>query len=367
MSAAQAPKELRAKVRVAMVYGGMSSEHEVSLATARAVLNAWDFDRYEVYPIYIDPTGYWARGSQIHQPLGAHSTLRFDRTTAQNGITWLMEQGACDLVFPLLHGANGEDGTVQGLLELLRIPYVGCGVLASAVGLDKVVMKQLCQAHGLPQCRFVHFTRTQWERDGEACIRQIENAIGYPCFVKPAQAGSSVGISKVCEGAHLHAAIVEAFRHDEKVLIEEAMVCREIEVGVLGNEHVRTSVVGEIVCAHEFYDYEAKYVSSTTQMVIPARLPETVVEDVQRLAVQAFALIGGTGLSRVDFFYREEDQAVFLNEINTMPGFTPLSMYPQLWLHTQMTYRTLLDTLIALAFERYETRQQHIAQNQGVS
>lgn len=262
-----------------------------------------------------------------------------------------------DVVLPLLHGTFGEDGTIQGLLEMANIAYVGAGVLASSVGMDKVMMKRVFEQEGLPQCIFRHFTRTQWEKDNAYFIMEIEVAIGYPCFVKPANLGSSVGISKAKNREELIEAIHSAFLYDRKVIVEENVNAREVEVAILGNDDPEASVVGEVVSTREFYDYKAKYVDGTSSMIIPAEIPDELSERIRELAIRAYQAVDGSGLSRIDFFIRKEDNQLFINEINTMPGFTPFSMYPLLWKETGKPYAQLLDELIGLALKRHQDKQ----------
>jgi D-alanine-D-alanine ligase len=262
-----------------------------------------------------------------------------------------------DVIFPLLHGTFGEDGTIQGLFEMANIPYVGAGVLASAVGMDKIMMKKVFAQEGLPQCVFRYFNRTQWERDAPFFIMECEVALGYPCFIKPANLGSSVGVSKAKNREELIAAVNYAFRFDRKVIVEEFVDAREIEVSVLGNDDAKASVPGEIAPSNEFYDYKAKYIDGKSTMQIPAELPEETVEAIREMAVRAFQAIDGSGLSRVDFFLRKNDNQIFINEVNTLPGFTPFSMYPLMWRETGMPYKELLDTLIGLALARHADKQ----------
>jgi len=350
------------KIRIAVVYGGKSGEHEVSVVTAKSVVEALDFDKYEVLPFYIAKTGEWRRGPTLSAPAPSEAWLSFGELggcppTARGAeAAAAIFSGEADVAFPLLHGTFGEDGTVQGMFEMAGVPYVGSGVLASAAGMDKAVMKQLFAQNGLPQCRHAAVTAVRWEREPDAVVRELEAEFGYPCFVKPANLGSSVGISKAKNAAQLREALQLAFSYDRKVVVEEFVDAREVEVGVLGNDEPAASVVGEIIPSNEFYDYEAKYVDGRSKLVIPAELPEATAEQIRELAVRAFRAIDGAGLARVDFFVRRSDGAVFVNEINTMPGFTPHSMYPLLWRATGKPYRELLDDLIRLAFERHEAR-----------
>lgn len=366
------------KIRVGLIYGGKSGEHEVSLQTALAVIRAFALDKYDVYPFYITKQGEWRSGPMLAGPVESVSALTFSDTSdrdrefalapffksTQNKITSSLSNAeeasssaALDVVFPLLHGTNGEDGTIQGLLEIANIPYVGTGVLASSVGMDKVMMKKVFAQEGLPQCLFRHCTKAQWDKDNTDFLMDIEISIGYPCFVKPANLGSSVGINKAMNREELISAINHAFRYDRKVIVEEFINAREVEVAVLGNDEPQASVVGEIVSSNDFYDYKAKYLDGKSSMIIPADIPAELSGQLRELAVCAFQAIDGSGLSRVDFFLRKEDNTIFINEINTMPGFTPFSMYPLLWQESGKSYRELLDELIRLALQRHESKQ----------
>ncbi|MNJ51025.1 D-alanine--D-alanine ligase [compost metagenome] len=262
-----------------------------------------------------------------------------------------------DVVFPLLHGTYGEDGTIQGLFEIANLPYVGAGVLASAAGMDKVIMKKLFAEAGLAQCKYCYFTASEWSRGSHTIVQEVEEKLGYPCFVKPANLGSSVGISKARSREELLSSIGTALRYDIKVIVEEFVDAREVEVGVLGNDEPLSSVPGEIVSSSEYYDYQAKYLDGKSQMLIPAELDTELAEEIRDLAVKAFKAISGNGLCRADFFVKKSDQTIWINEVNTMPGFTPYSMYPLLWRETGLSYEMLLDRLIELALERYEVRQ----------
>lgn len=367
---------MSSKIRVGLVYGGKSGEHDVSLQTAYAVINAFDFTKYEIQPFYINKHGEWKAGTALNGPVDEIESLKLEYGVEHPSSEQLVaEQKAIqpmlafalkkekqsphplDVVFPLLHGTYGEDGTVQGLLEMAGLPYVGAGVLASAVGMDKVLMKKVFAEAGLPQCLYRHFTRKQWQRDQSYYLMEIEISLGYPCFIKPANLGSSVGISKATNKQELLEGIENALRYDRKVIIEEHVDAREIEFSVLGNELPEVSVPGEIVASNDFYDYRAKYVDGTSQMLIPADLPEDTISEMQLMAIRAFEAIDGSGLSRVDFFIRKDSGEILLNEINTMPGFTPYSMYPLLWKHSGKSYAELLDRLIELAMERYNEKQ----------
>lgn len=350
------------KKRVGLLYGGKSAEHEVSLTTASAVTKAIDFDKYEIIPIYITLEGEWCRGPQLTKPVESIEELQFKKeTTKPNHIIEFIldqdyEQAKFDVIFPLLHGTNGEDGTVQGLLEVLNLPYVGNGVLASSAGMDKVVMKQLFSVAGLKQVPFIHFIRHEWETNEDEIIHRCENQLKYPMFVKPANLGSSVGISKASNKEELISAIQLALKYDRKIVVEEGIKAREIEMGVLGNNNPKVSVPGEIKPTTDFYDYDSKYKDGSTTLIIPAEVSSEVEEKMKAMAISAFKILDCSGLVRADFFVKENE--VFINEVNTMPGFTPVSMYPLLWQNTGVSYPELIDTLIELAIERHEEKQQ---------
>lgn len=352
------------KKRIGLLYGGKSAEHEVSLSTARAVTGALNFEEYEVYPIFITTDGEWRRGERLEKPVSAIEELKFgDNTTIlENNITdFLLDKNGnevkFDVIFPLLHGTNGEDGTVQGLLEVLNLPYVGNGVLASSAGMDKVVMKQLFEIAGLPQVPYTYFIRSEWKNEQQAIIERCENNLNWPMFVKPANLGSSVGISKATDREQLVKAIEVALQYDRKIVVEQGIVAREVELAVLGNDYPEVSVPGEIKPVTDFYDYDSKYKDGSTALIIPAELPVETVASLKELAKRAFKAIDGSGLVRADFFVTTENN-VYINEVNTMPGFTPVSMYPLLWQHTDVSYPELIDRLITLAIERYEEKQQ---------
>lgn len=359
------------KLRIGLIYGGKSGEHDVSLQTAYAVLKEFDYTKYDVLPFYISKQGGWNKGEYLASPPDSVERLILDgnasseqpATAIQSVFSKLdvsneQQTGIdVDVFFPLLHGTNGEDGTIQGLFELADVPYVGAGVLASALGMDKVMMKKIYAEAGLPQCKFHYFNRHQWGKDQAFFIMETEVAIGYPCFVKPANLGSSVGISKAQNRDELIVAVDKAFQYDRKVIVEEYIDAREIEVSVLGNEEPQASVPGEVVSSSEFYDYKAKYIDGSSAMVIPADIRPEVSFEIREMAVKAFQAIDACGLARVDFFVRKEDDAILINEINTMPGFTPYSMYPLLWKESGKSYAQLLDELIDLALRRYYDKQ----------
>lgn len=350
------------KLTVGLVYGGKSGEHEVSLQTAYAVMNAFNYEKYEIIPFYITKAGDWRRGALLSAPLASVEQLKLER--AEGGTKAALDtlfgklygEQTLDVLFPLLHGTFGEDGTIQGLFEMADMPYVGAGVLASAAGMDKGVMKKLFEHAGLPQVKYCYFNSTQWAQTSHDLVRNMETELGYPCFVKPANLGSSVGISKASNREELEKAVDLALQFDLKVIVEEYVDAREIEVSVLGNDEPIASVPGEIVSSSDYYDYAAKYTDGQSEMLIPAPLDEEVADRIREAALQAFRALEGCGISRADFFVRRSDGHILINEVNTMPGFTPFSMYPLLWRETGVSYASLLDRMIALALERYERR-----------
>lgn len=347
------------KKKLGLVYGGKSAEHEVSLSTAKAVINAIDFTKYEVIPIYITYEGEWRKGDSLQQPAQSIEELRLQSADNKpNSIYSLLigSSGLPEVILPLLHGTNGEDGTVQGLFDVMNIPYGGNGVLASSAGMDKVVMKQLFAHAGLRQVAYVYFIRSEWQQDETYWIDRIESELSWPVFVKPANLGSSVGISKAENRQQLVEAVQFALKFDRKIIVEQGITAREIEIGVLGNDNPACSVVGEIKPVSAFYDYEAKYKDGNTELVIPAKVSEEVVTEMQSMAIKAFKALDCSGLIRADFFVTSNDE-VFINEVNTMPGFTPTSMFPLLWQHTGVSYPSLIDRLIELAYERHAEKQ----------
>lgn len=354
------------KTKLGLIYGGKSAEHNVSLRTALAVINALDMSKFDIHPIYINENGEWIRGNALDEPVKEVSTLKLQDTgntvspvslNAELFPAQTEQQDKIDVIFPLLHGPNGEDGTVQGLLELLNIPYVGNGVLASAAGMDKVVMKNLFAQAGLAQANYVSYIKSDYEKSPEAAYKQVEEALGYPCFVKPANLGSSVGINKCKDRESLEQAFKEAFEFDRKVIIEEGIVGREIEIAVIGNDDPSCSVVGEIAPKKEFYDYKAKYEDGDTDLIIPADITEAEYETIKEMAIKSFKAIDGSGLVRADFFLTEDGKAL-INEVNTMPGFTPVSMFPLLWKETGIEYPQLIEKLVDLALQRFDQKQQ---------
>jgi D-alanine-D-alanine ligase len=350
-------------LRVGVLFGGRSGEHEVSLASAASVIRGLDPDKYEAVPIGISKDGHWLVGEGAAKMLpevlkgGRRVMLTADPTEAA---LMPLDRGAgaqrLDVVFPVLHGTFGEDGTIQGMLDLAGLPYIGAGVLGSAIGMDKDVAKRLCQAAGIPVVPWLTVYRWHWEKDRDAIKQEIEGQFSYPLFVKPATLGSSVGMSKVHSAEELAPALDLACEFGMKILVEKAMVAREIEVSVLGNHQPNASVPGEIIPHREFYDYTAKYLEEGTQLLIPADLKPAQVEKIQSLAVEAFRVLELSGMARVDFFLEKKTGKLFLNEVNTIPGFTSISMYPKLWEASGIPFRELIDRLIQLAFEIHRER-----------
>ena len=344
-----------------MIYGGRSGEHEVSVASAASIFKHLDPSRYEAVPILIEKSGRWALAAAAPTAISAGDVIAQGAGPALETIepTAAVTGSRLDVVFPVLHGPYGEDGTVQGLLELVNVPYVGAGVLGSAVGMDKAVMKTLFAAAGLPIVKHLVVLRREWERDAAAVTTAVGRALGYPVFVKPANLGSSVGISKARSDSELREAMETALQFDRKTVIEAAVPNpREIECAVLGNDDPEASVPGEIIPSREFYDYEAKYLDEGSRAVIPAPLSEAEAADIRRLSVAAFRAVDGAGMSRVDFLLSRDTGETFLNEVNTIPGFTIISMYPKMWEASGLAYPALLDRLLALALERHAEKQQ---------
>ena len=387
------------KIKVGVLFGGRSGEHEVSLLSAASVLKAINPEKYEVVPIGITKEGRWVtaahaerllRGESAQEEHGHHLRAGDPQATAAAAVLAKGEsvmvppvpqshglvpfESAApadqqtidvDVIFPVLHGTFGEDGTIQGLLELADIPYVGAGVLGSATGMDKDVMKKLFAAADLPLVKHVTVLRSRWEKEPKKVVREIESRLKYPVFVKPANLGSSVGISKARDRKELPPAMDEAARYDRKIVVEQSVggrkhQARELECAVLGNDEPRASVVGEILPGAEFYSYNAKYVDEGSKPLIPAPISKTLMKQVQAMAVRAFQAVDCSGLARVDFLMDSKSKKVYLNEINTMPGFTSISMYPKMWEASGLKYPELIDQLIQLAFARYQEKKKNV-------
>lgn len=350
------------KIRVGVIFGGKSGEHEVSLNSARSVMNALDPEKYEVVQIGITHEGQWLTGEAMKAltagSTDSDSTALVQAGTSETQISRLTASHAIDVVFPVLHGTYGEDGTVQGLLELAGVPYVGAGVVGSAVGMDKAIFKQVMAANGIPVLPWLLVLKSQWQTRPQTILDLIENKLSYPVFTKPANLGSSVGISKCRNRDELCAGLDEAARFDRRLVIEQGIDARELEVSVLGNDDPIASIVGEVRPRRDFYDYVAKYVSDDSELLIPAPIGPELMEQVRQMAVRAYQAIDCAGLGRVDMLLDKESGAFYLNEINTIPGFTQISMYPKLWEATGLSYPELLDRLVNLALERYEEKEQ---------
>lgn len=351
------------KKSLAVIFGGKSSEHEVSLMSATSVLENLSGDQYDIHMVGITREGKWLLYTGPISGLvsgswedGSHSTpVLLSPDPSTHGLVVLEDGGArtiyLDVIFPVLHGKNGEDGTIQGLFALSGIPYVGCDTLSSAVCMDKAVTHTLLAAANIEQAHYLWFYADRFEAAPDTIKNKITARLNFPVFVKPANAGSSVGVSRVECAGDLDKAILLAAKEDKKIIVEEGVSGQEVECAVLGNRDAAASVIGEIGASAQFYDYEDKYVNGTSQLYIPARIPEDTAKQIQEIAVRAYRLLGCSGLSRVDFFVTEGDNRVVLNEINTMPGFTSISMYPKLWTSMDMTYSQLLSRLIELALE----------------
>ena len=353
-----------ARTRLAILYGGRSAEHQVSVVSARSVMEALDPDRFEVVPLAITRDGAWLLPDRSPleltasdgalpevEPSGTEVALRPARGLAEAG------PGPVDVVFPILHGPFGEDGTVQGQFELADLPYVGSGVLASALAMDKAMAKVVLAQAGLPQAPYLVVAERDWRADPGKVAAEVAGRLAYPVFTKPARLGSSIGISKVKTPEGLAAGLAAAFAHDPKAVVEQGIAARELECGVLGNDAPEASVVGEVVPGHEFYDFEAKYLDESLKLEIPAPVPDAVRAQVRELSKRAFQALDCEGFARVDFFYEEATGRVLVNEVNTIPGFTPKSMFPLLWAASGLAYPDLVARLVDLATERHAARR----------
>lgn len=367
-------------MRLGVIFGGQSGEHEVSIRSARALIEAIDKKKYDVLPIAITKEGKWLSPPEAAMllPQSAQSALPSKVASKSTGDVAILgdpsHQGLLsleasgrplpaeqlDVVFPVLHGPYGEDGTLQGLLEMANIPYVGCGVLASSCGMDKVAMKSLFRQAGLPICKHIWFPRSHWQQDQRSVIRRVGREIGFPCFVKPANLGSSVGVSKATDKSALVNSVDLAAQYDRKIIVEEGLDAREIECAVLGNDEPQASLPGEYVVYDEaarFLDYTEKYTDTGhVKFVVPAPLPKSLIAKIQSMALEAFQAVDGAGLARVDFFLSRNNRDLFVNELNTMPGLTEVSGYPKMWEASGLPFPRVLDRLIELAFERHRDK-----------
>lgn len=334
--------------RIGIIFGGRSGEHEVSCMSAASVIRAMDQDKYDLFYIGITKEGKWMHYDgpveNIENGSWVHTAVPF----AVGNLTDVI-----DFALPIVHGPYCEDGKLQGLLEMMDIPYGGCGVLASAAAMDKAIAKDIFIQHGIPVCRHIFVTREQVEKSGPQIAMEVEATVGYPCFVKPANMGSSVGISRATDYTSLMAALEEAVKYDKRIIIEESVNCRELETAVVGNAYPRVGAVGEIVTGSAFYDYKAKYIDGKSAMCIPADIPQDLYQEIQQLAIKAYKAIDGEGYARVDFFLDRDTGKLFINEINTIPGFTKYSMFPLLCKEAGIEYDKLLERIIELGYERY--------------
>ncbi len=369
------------KTRIGIIFGGRSGEHEISIRSAKTVIEQIDKEKYEVFPVAITKEGNWLSPGrslallpeQTQALIGkdaesfSNDTIALIGDTKYQGLTRLENSGGgerfspLDVVFPVLHGTYGEDGTIQGLFEMAGIPYIGCGVLASACGMDKVVMKTLFRDAELPLCKYVWFLRSEWENNNdEAVIKMIEAKLGYPCFVKPANLGSSVGVSRATDAESLRSAIELAAEYDRKIIVEESLDMREIECAVIGYENPDASLPGEYIIHDEskaFLDYTEKYTGTgNNDFVVPALISEELSRKIRQMAITAFKAIDGAGLARVDFFLRNDNGALLVNEINTLPGLTDASGFPKMWAGSGMEFTDVIDKLVDLAFERHKDK-----------
>lgn len=352
------------KTRVGVIFGGRSGEHEISIRSAKTVIEQIDRDKYDVVPMAITNDGFWldAAESQLFFESGGRQETGNTRQEAEHPellspVSRLLSRGTIDVVFPVLHGTYGEDGTIQGLFEMADLPYVGCGVLASSTGMDKAFMKTLFRDAGLPICNYVWFMRDEWERNRETTLTKVTDKLGFPCFVKPANLGSSVGVSKATDRESLAAAISLAAEYDRKIIVEEGLEMREIECAVMGNDQPEASLPGEYIIrdsSKAFLDYTEKYSGTgNNEFVVPSPVSDELSNKIRQMAVTAFKSIDGSGLARVDFFLRSDNGALLVNEINTMPGLTDASGFPKMWAGTGKVFPQVIDELIQLAIERH--------------
>jgi D-alanine-D-alanine ligase len=371
------------KIKLGIIFGGRSGEHEISIRSAKTVIEQIDKDKYEVIPIAISQEGNWLNPKESLKLFSAQTQKLLNENisnyssnaialigdTKYKGLTGLETSGKkenstpIDVIFPVLHGTYGEDGTIQGLFEMADIPYVGCGVLASACGMDKVVMKTLFRDAELPMCKYVWFLRSEWERESDAVIRQTEAKLGYPCFVKPANLGSSVGVSKATDENSLRKAIELAAEYDRKIIVEEGLDMREIECAVIGYEDAQASLPGEYIIKEDdkkFLDYAEKYSGTgNNEFIVPALVSEELTNKIQQMAISAFRAVDGSGLARVDFFLRNDTATLLINEINTLPGLTDASGFPKMWAGTGLQFPEVIDKLVEAAMERHRDKSRN--------
>jgi len=374
---------MTSKIRVGVIFGGRSGEHEVSVRSARSVIDAADPEKYELVPLAINRDGRWLSPAESTTLLPEPTRLKLSQVggaaagdtalvvdPSRGGLLRQESDGGrraeqrLDLVFPVMHGTYGEDGTIQGLLEMAGVPYVGCGVLASSCGMDKVTMKTLFRHAGLPMCKYVWFLRHEWEESPAAVRERVSGGIGYPCFVKPANLGSSVGISRAVDDESLVRAINLAARYDRKIIVEEGLDAREIECAVMGNDEPEASQPGEYVVHDEqakFLDYTEKYSSTGhVEFVVPAPIPARLARRIREMSARAFKAVDGAGFARVDFFLRRDNNRLLINELNTIPGLTDVSGFPKMWEASGIPFREVIDRLVKLAFERHAEKSRNL-------
>ncbi len=357
------------KKNVLIIFGGKSGEHEVSVRSARSIEENIDHDKFTTHVLGVTQDGRWHYGETIQEITDGKKVLppsvQVLLPNENEGSTLSLQSGNgleklnFDVIFPIIHGTNGEDGTLQGVLEISNLPYVGSNVLGSAIAMDKVVQKMICEHEGIPQTKFVWFRRNEWLESKTKCLEMVSKQLSFPLFVKPANLGSSVGISKVKMESELEKAIQDALQYDNKIIIEQGIEgIKEIEVAVLGNETPTASVCGAIIPHTEFYDYETKYVTDDIEVEIPAKIPSDIADQIRMMAIKTFTVLNCSGMSRVDFFYQPETNKFFLNELNTLPGFTSISQYPKLWENSGVSYTELTSRLIEFAIEKWQDKQQ---------
>jgi D-alanine-D-alanine ligase len=351
------------KTRIGVIFGGRSGEHDVSIRSAKTVIEQIDKNKYKVTPLAIGRDGIWLSPKQSVALFPLETRLILNEELSNESVNLIRDADNFDVVFPVLHGTFGEDGTIQGLFEMANLPYVGCGVLASSCGMDKVFMKTLFNDANLPMCKYVWFLRNEWEKTSDVIIKQIEKQLGFPCFVKPANLGSSVGVTMAKDAESLRKGIELAAEYDRKIIVEEGLDMREIECAVIGNDDPKASLPGEYIINDEskaFLDYTEKYTGTgNNQFVVPAPISPELTEKLQEMAIDAFKAVDGSGLSRVDFFLRKDTGALLINEINTLPGLTDASGYPKMWKGSGLEFSQVIDTLVTLAIERHRDKSRN--------
>ncbi len=351
------------KTRIGIIFGGRSGEHDVSIRSAKTVIEQIDKKHYKITPLAIGRDGIWLSPKQSAALFPAETQELFTDELSNESVNLIRDADKFDVVFPVLHGTFGEDGTIQGLFEMANLPYVGCGVLASSCGMDKVTMKILFRDANLPMCKYVWFLRKEWDNAGDTIVKQIEKQLGFPCFVKPANLGSSVGVTMAKDAESLRKGIELAAEYDRKIIVEEGLDMREIECGVIGNDDPKPSLPGEYIINDEskaFLDYTEKYTGTgNNDFVVPAPISPELTEKIRQMAIDAFKAVDGSGISRVDFFLRKDTGALLINEINTLPGLTDASGYPKMWKGSGLDFTQVIDTLVTLAIERHQDKSRN--------